>query len=247
MSSTDSPVENPADDRWMESLREVPSSLPELPPELAADLRALPASSPRRPHRQFGIAVAVSLAYAAVILTVYELRPDLGFLPRLWIALVALSWAAGFAVPLYVALVPRRGEVMPRWRLGGGLAAVSSVFFIASGGLFPRQVSQSEVAGLAHADQCLSLGLLTALVPVMLGAVLIRGAIPVGTRWAGAALGAAGGGLGGLVLHFHCAISDGLHVAVAHGGVVVCAALLTAAVAPKTLIPRSLPSSRDRR
>ena len=80
---------------------------------------------------------------------------------------------------------------------------------------------------------CLELGLATALVPVILGAVFLRGALPVGSRWVAAALGAGGGSLGGLVLHFHCRITDPLHTGVIHAGVVTVAALLAAALVPR--------------
>ena len=64
-----------------------------------------------------------------------------------------------------------------------------------------------------HGHTCLELGLATALVPVVIGAIFLRGALPVGSRWIAAALGAGGGCLGGLVLHLHCHIADGLHSA----------------------------------
>jgi hypothetical protein len=70
-------------------------------------------------------------------------------------------------------------------------------------------------------------------VPVVVGALFLRGALPVSSRWIAAALGAGGGCLGGLVLHLHCHIADGLHVGVIHGGVVIIAALLSAALAPR--------------
>ena len=41
--------------------------------------------------------------------------------------------------------------------------------------------------------------------------------------------------LGGLMLHLHCPVTDGLHVGLVHGGVVGVAALLAAAVIPRSL------------
>ena len=73
----------------------------------------------------------------------------------------------------------------------------------------------------------------TAVVPVIIGALCLRGALPVGSRWIAAALGAGGGCLGGLVLHLHCHIADSLHIGLIHGGVVVVAALLAGALAPR--------------
>jgi hypothetical protein len=85
----------------------------------------------------------------------------------------------------------------------------------------------------ARGHWCLELGLATALVPVVAGAIFLRGALPVGSRWTAAALGAGGGCLGGLVLHLHCRIADMLHVGIIHGGVVVVAAALAAALVPR--------------
>jgi len=82
---------------------------------------------------------------------------------------------------------------------------------------------------------CMGLGVATALVPVVLGALVLRGALPVGSRWAAAGLGAAGGSLGGLVLHLHCPIVDGWHLGIAHGGVVAVSAALAAALASRRL------------
>jgi hypothetical protein len=70
-------------------------------------------------------------------------------------------------------------------------------------------------------------------VPVVIGAIFLRGALPVGSRWIAAALGAGGGCLGGLVLHLHCRVADGAHVGLIHGGVVVVAAALSAAIVPR--------------
>ena len=55
--------------------------------------------------------------------------------------------------------------------------------------------------------------------------------------WA-AALGAGSGSLGGLVLHLHCHVTDPLHLGIVHGGLVVLAALLAAALVPRVTHPR---------
>ena len=125
---------------------------------------------------------------------------------------------------------------MPRWRWAAASAIVTSIGFIALG-LLVHPSGPSSVhydwARFAHGHTCLEIGLATAVVPVIVGALCLRGALPVGSRWIAAALGAGGGCLGGLVLHLHCHVADGLHIGLVHGGVVVVAAMLAAALAPR--------------
>jgi len=153
----------------------------------------------------------------------------------MWMAGAAIAWALGFVLPLYLALIPRPGAVMPRWRLAGFAAITCAAAFMLLGLLVhPHGPSSLDLTGhFAHGHACMEIGLLTALVPVALGALVLRGALPVGARWTAAGLGAAGGSLGGLVLHLHCPIADALHLGLVHGGVVVIAALLSAFIVPR--------------
>jgi hypothetical protein len=105
----------------------------------------------------------------------------------------------------------------------------------------PEGGAETVKYGLSHIHRghsCLEIGVGIAIVPILLGALVLRGALPVGTRWTAAALGAAGGSLGGLVLHLHCPIADGWHLGLVHGGVVIVSALLAAAVVPRFTEPR---------
>ena len=167
------------------------------------------------------------------------MRRDVGELPLGWLATAAGLWLLGFLVPAYLALVPRTGSVLPRWQLGATVAAITSVGFVALGlGVHPHGPSSLDYSEtIARGHWCLELGLATALVPVIAGALFLRGALPIGARWTAAALGASGGALGGLVLHFHCRIADQIHVGVIHGGVVLVAALLAAALVPRVSSP----------
>jgi hypothetical protein len=213
-----------------------PPAAPPLAPALEAELRSLAPVAPRRPWRQLAIVVAASLVYGAGLLAALQMRRDMDELPPSWIVTTALAWLLGFAVPCYLALVPAAGSMMPRWRLAAVSTIVTSIVFIVLG-LVIHPMGESSVEygwdrfGRGHT--CLEIGLATALIPVIIGAVFLRGALPVGSRWIAASLGAGGGCLGGLVLHLHCHIADGLHVGLIHGGVVVVAALLSAAVVPR--------------
>ncbi|HEX5058176.1 MAG TPA: NrsF family protein [Kofleriaceae bacterium] len=224
------------DDKVLDELAAAPPPAP--PPmsaELQAELGSLTPVAPRRPLRQLAIVVAVSLLYGAGLIAALSMRRDMDELPMGWLVATAIAWLVGFALPCYLALVPRKGSMMPRTRWAAASAIVASIAFIALGlTVHPHGPSSLDYSQqFAHGHWCLEIGLATALVPVIAGAVFLRGALPVGSRWIAAALGAGGGCLGGLVLHLHCRIADRWHVGLIHGGVVLVAALLSAALVPR--------------
>jgi hypothetical protein len=211
-------------------------SPPPMSPMLEAELAQLAPVATRRPVRQIALLVALSLAYGAGVLAMLAMRADARELPMGWLVGAGAAWLLGFVVPLYLATVPRRGAVMPRWKLASAAALIGSIGFIALGLTMHPSGPSSVTLGWEHFGRgagCLGVGIATALVPVVGGAIFLRGALPVGSRWIAAALGAGGGSLGGLVLHMHCRVTDGLHVGLIHGGVVGVAALLAAALVPR--------------
>ena len=224
------------DDRISELAGMRPPAPPALSAALEAELGELAPVPPRRPVRQLAMLLVISVVYGAGVLAVVTTRRDAGELPIGWLVGAALGWGVGFAIPCTLALVPRGGAVTPRWRFAAIAALVTSVGFVALGFTIHPSGPHSVQYGAEHffrGHTCLEIGLTTALVPVVLGAVFLRGALPVGSRWIAAALGAGGGSLGGLVLHLHCHVTDPLHVGLIHGGVVVIAAALAAAVVPR--------------
>ena len=213
-----------------------PPAPPPLSPMLEAELAQLAPVETRRPLRQVVLLVALSLIYGAGVLAMLAIRPDAHELPMGWLFGAAVAWLVGFVVPLYLATVPRRGAITPRWRLAGFAALVGSVGFVALGLCVHPSGPSTASLGWEHFGRgagCLGTGVATALVPVVGGAIFLRGALPVGSRWIAAALGAGGGSLGGLVLHLHCHVGDALHIGLIHGGVVGVSALLAAALVPR--------------
>jgi len=215
---------------------EPPPLAPPLSAALEQELARLAPVSPRRPLRQLAIVIAISLVYGAGLVAALTMRRDMRELPIAFVFGAGIGWLLGFAVPSYLALVPRAGAVVPRpaWALTSAL--VASVVFVALGLLVHPSGPSSTALGAEHFTRghwCLEIGLASAFVPVLIGALFLRGALPVGSRSVAAALGAGGGSLGGLVLHLHCHIADALHVGLVHGGVVVIAALLSAALVPR--------------
>jgi hypothetical protein len=228
-------VSDPAD--VLGSLAQLPPPAPPaLSAALEAELGALSAVTPRRPVRQLAALAGISLVYGAGLVAALRMRRDMSELPTAWVVVAAIAWLVGFAAPCYLALVPRPGAVTPRWRWAAASAIVTSILFVALGFLVHPSGPSSGAYGwhdVARGHTCLEIGLMTALVPVIIGALFLRGALPVGSRWIAGALGAGGGCLGGLVLHMHCHIADGVHVGLIHGGVVLVAALLSAAIVPR--------------
>lgn len=215
--------------------RQKPPVPPPLSSALGAELAALKPVAPRRPVRQLSTLVLISLVFGAGLVAVLSIRRDVNELPTAWIVGAGLAWTVGFVVPSYVALVPRTGSMMPRWPIAAISSIVASIAFVALGLLVhpsgPSSLDYSNKVASGH--WCLELGLAVAIVPVVIGALALRRALPVGSRWIAAALGAGGGCLGGLVLHLHCRIADGIHIGIIHGSVVLVAALLSAALVPR--------------
>ncbi|MEO8704704.1 MAG: NrsF family protein [Kofleriaceae bacterium] len=213
-----------------------PPAPPAIGDALERELGSIAPVAMRRPLRQLAILVVLSLLYGAGLVAFLTIRDDMVELPMGWLAAVGVGWLFGFIVPSYLALMPRKGTMMPRWPIAAVAAVVTSVAFVSLGLAVHPMGEHSLTYGVdrfAHGHSCLELGLLASFVPVVIGAIFLRGALPVGSRWIAAALGAGGGCLGGLVLHLHCRVADGLHVGLIHGGVVVVAALLSAAIVPR--------------
>jgi hypothetical protein len=215
-----------------------PPTPPPLSPVLEAELDKLAPVKPRRPMRQLATLVGISAVYAVGLVAMFTVRGDLDELPMPWLVAAGLAWLLGFVIPCYLALVPRAGQVMPRWGWAAASAIVASIAFIVLGLFVHPHGAHSRYLGWEHLSRghgCLEIGVATALVPVIAGALFLRRALPVGSRWVAAALGAGGGCLGGLVLHLHCPITDASHVGIVHGGVVVVSALLSAAFIPRRI------------
>jgi hypothetical protein len=213
-----------------------PPKPPALSPALEAELARLTPVATRRPLRQLALLLAISLIYSTGLVVMLTVRRDVHELPMGWLVSAGLAWLLGFVAPITLATVPRAGSVMPRWRLAGIASVVAAIAMVGLG-LMLHPAGEHSVAlgwdGMTRGYGCLAHGLETAIVPVVIGTIFLRRTLPLGSRWVAAGLGAGGGSLGGLVLHLHCPVADGLHVGLVHGGVIAIAALLAAALVPR--------------
>jgi Negative regulator of sigma F len=223
-----------------------PPAPPALSSLLEAELAELAPIATRRPVRQLALLITISLLFGAGVLAMLAMRHDARTLPMGWLLGVAIAWLLGFVAPMYLAIIPRRGAVMPRWHLAGLAAVLGAIAFIALGLALPAPVdlrAALHTGSHAGADWehfwrgsgCLGIGLTAAVVPILLGAIVLRRTLPVGSRGIAAALGAGAGSFGGLLLHLHCPITNTLHVGLLHGGAVGIAALLAAALVPRVI------------
>jgi hypothetical protein len=208
-----------------------------VPPPSAALLAIVQNDGPaqaRQPKRQSMIVLALLSAFASTITVVMRMRPDWVELPAAWQFGMAGLWLAGAAFPLWFLLVPKPGRVTARWRLamllGGSAwlgAALLAGWFHPAG---PSSFDFSHRPLSGHA--CAEMGLVLALPPALLMALLLRGVYPTSSRWAAVAIGVTAGNLSGLLLHFHCRIADPVHLVLFHGGAVVLAATVAGFLAP---------------
>ena len=207
----------------------VPGAAPPPSPALLALLANMGPAKARAPARALLVVAVVACAYPAWTLATSPLRADLGTLPVAWFAGIAALWFAGFVTPLRFAMVPPRGQVLPdgdkafRAALVAAVALSSACFFAlgrAGPSVVPSRTWQDCIIASAKVS-----------VPTLLaGAFVLRRVALAGAWLLGAALGAAGGALGGLTLHFTCASVRPPHVVLAHCGGIVLGAILGALV-----------------
>jgi hypothetical protein len=217
----------------------------EPPPPAGALLQAVGAMKPVRTRGRltaFLLVLAAGVIAPLVLLLLRPLRGDIGGLPPAWVGGAALVWLAAVAVSLAAALVPARGDVLPsagRAARVGGVVTVSSALAALLGTVDAPGLSHVPAPGLASllmsSLRCIAVALPIAAVFVLAGFLALRRVLPMGARRIGVALGAAGGAMGGLALHFHCAIATPSHVLLGHVGGVALAALAGALALPALL------------
>jgi hypothetical protein len=203
-------------------------------PALLEAMRDLRPVSPRVPARALAAILAVGLVYPMLVLILNGPRRDLPDLPVAWVAAMAVLWAAGVLVPLATAVLPARGEVLPSSARAAATAAAAAALLIAAG-LFATVDAPGKtiIPPSRAALHCLKFGVAVAVPVLLVAAFALRGLHPIGGARVAAAVGAAGGALGGLALHFICPLGGSLHVGLGHAGSVLAAALLGALALPR--------------
>jgi len=216
--------------------RALPPSRLEAPPPSPELLAAVLGMQPVRPRRRFGalaLVALVGLVWPAAVLARGAYRPDLGALPLGWVAAAAALWTAAFVFSLTAALVPRRGDVLPapdRASRVGGAALIGLLIFTLLATLevpgVSRRPQDAHMTLLQSCVHCAKFVVAISLPFVLVGLFALRRLVPMGRARIGLALGAAGGAMGGLVLHFICPYAQTAHVVLGHvGGAILAAAV----------------------
>jgi len=194
----------------------------------------------RRPLRQWGVITATGLLTAAAMLAILGQRPDLSGLSVVYLAVLGVAWLVACIALAALALLPPRGSALLSWRRAGFAATAAILVFAVVGLLWTEAVPgvsiryPLSVANIARwAPICLSIGAGAAILPIILACAWLRRAIPFGAGWIGAAIGASGGCVGGLILHFHCNIAEPSHFGLVHAGGVLLASGLGALIVPR--------------
>jgi hypothetical protein len=220
------------DDRFAEKWGDIPDPVaptaqpaqgPALPPLVASPTRS--ATKMRR-----AVALAVCVAWPALVLLRSGLRPRIS---------EQSSFVAGQIVLFGVLLVFAGYVAISRGHRGLGrsvsllrLAAVGAPLAFALVGLswLPAGSPGSfgDLGPTRELWRCWSLGLLAVVPTVHVGIWGMKRAFPSAAGWRGAALGAAVGLTGSVMLTLHCGNPFGGHVALAHGLPIVFAAILGA-------------------
>jgi hypothetical protein len=212
---------------------------PAPPPPASAALRAsLDAMKPVRtrvPLRTLLVVMAAACAYPMSAVAIYPLRQDLSALPAPWLIAIALVWLCGFLIPLALALLPRRRQVLPDASHAARVAVLAALTLVLTGLVFTIDapgitlLPKTRWAGfLPLWWHCVSFSLKATVPMLLVASIALRRMTVVNLSYLGTAVGAAGGALSGLTLHGLCPYGGAAHVGLAHGGGVVIGAVLGA-------------------
>jgi hypothetical protein len=211
------------------------------PPPSAALLEAVGPGSgvrTRDPRLALALVTVAAAGWPLYALLAKPWRSDLDALPWAWLLPVALLWLGGFVAPLTLALLPPRGQVLPDSGAAGRAALVVAAGLTLLGLFAVEAPGRTLMPADTWADfsrwwwHCISSGLLVIIPALVAGLAALARVMVVGAARLGGAVGAAGGALAGLTLHWFCPLGGVLHVALAHGGGVVLGAALGAALFP---------------
>lgn len=184
--------------------------------------------SPTRDQRRRRNLIALGFALAWLAFLVWRLGlrgniADAGLLASLG------AWALVSGGGLALALRPNARGLPPSLRAVQIILLALAALYVA--GVLVRAAAAPTVPiHWSNVIGCLSCAHLLAAGPLVVAAIVFRRSFLSFPAWRGAVVGAACGFGGAIGIHAHCAVETASHVLVAHGLVIVIAALLGAAL-----------------
>jgi hypothetical protein len=205
-----------------------------LPPDLRAsildDARKTP--SPDRTQTRRANTIALVLGVATAVTMIAALGLTLGGRPITFVALTLAGWAA---IALATSAI---GESRGKTMLGRArivlvvfaLASAPAIFAWVMGCTIGWPEVRDGAGSLRQHIACLLATLLLSTGPLVALAFVRRASDPVHPRATGAAIGAAAGAWGGVLIDMHCPLTEPMHVALAHVAPVIIYATIGALV-----------------
>lgn len=196
-----------------------------LPPDLRASIlaeaRKLPSPNRSQTRRANAIAIVLGVATAATMIAALGLT--LGGRPLPFVLLTLVGWAV---IALATSIV---GEGRGKTMLGRArvvivvfaLASAPAIFAWVMGCTIGWPEVREGAGTIRQHVACLLATLLLSTGPLVALAFVRRASDPVHPRATGAAIGAAAGAWGGVLIDMHCPLTQPMHVALAHVAPVV--------------------------
>jgi hypothetical protein len=203
-----------------------------LPPDMRASILAQvkKTPSPNRSETRRANTIAIVLGVATASTMIAALGLTLGGRPMPFVLLTLVGWAA---IAIVTSMVGQtRGKTMlGRARvvvLVFALAAAPAIFAWVMGCTIGWPEVREGAGTIRQHVACLLATLLLSTGPLVSLAFVRRASDPVHPRATGAAIGAAAGAWGGVLIDMHCPLVQPMHVALAHVAPVVIYAMIGA-------------------
>jgi hypothetical protein len=189
------------------------------PPEPVPPSEPSPTRAER--GRRFWIAGVFSVVWVVLFALFLGIRPDLA---RAEVLGQVAAWTLALPLGLFIALRPRATGWPPgitALRIG----LVGLVFVFVGLAVMPVEGTEAPLS-FKTVRGCLSLAFVFGLLPLLVAAVVLRGAFLNAPALRGALVGAVCGLAGSAGIHSHCVVVSVSHVLLAHGlPIVIFAAL----------------------
>lgn len=212
------------------------NDIPDLPVETTKAAEAPDAARWLRVHgspatraevaRARRVALALSVGWLGIQFFAFGAREDLKRLPTRYTALLIVTPLVAGVVAIVLAVRPGRLGLGSRALLVSGLALLGPLGFMLLGLFTPPPYAHGEVGNLMFGAYCLNCTVAWALLPMVAAGLALRGSFAAGSAWRSALLGVGCGLIAAGLFTLHCPVVGPWHVALAHGGAVLIAALI---------------------